>query len=66
MAFLISDMKVKGAYPNGQQRYGHTTWNVEEGFYIIGGSESPSQRTTKLVKYDGGVEQGFDLKYQTA
>ena len=49
-----------------QQRYGHSTWNVEEGFYIIGGSESPSQRTTELVKFDGGVEQGFDLKYKTA
>ena len=46
---------------------GHTSacvWHVEEGFYILGGYKDGGESTTELVKYDGGVEQGFDLKYR--
>ena len=41
-----------------------SVWNVEEGFYILGGYKDGGDKTTELVKYDGGVEQGFDLKYE--
>ena len=42
-------------------------WAVEEGLILIGGGPygSSSRTTSEMARYDGGVEQTFDLKYKT-
>ena len=41
-----------------------TAWAVEEGVILMGGWSSDN-KTTEIAKYDGEVEQTFDLQYQT-
>ena len=47
-------------------RLGHTSWTPQSGVgtYLMGG-ESSYRDTTDLVKPDGTVQQGFNLKYDT-
>ena len=46
-----------------QKRVAHLSWATKDGVYLMGGGDS--SRTTKLVKEDGSVEDGFSLKYET-
>ena len=44
-------------------RVGHVSWATKSGVYIMGGIFG--QKTSELLKEDGSVEEGFDLKYET-
>ena len=46
-------------------RYGHVSWATASGVYLMGGWPTGSEMTSELVKEDGSVEEGFDLKYDT-
>ena len=48
-----------------KKRYYHVSWSTAQGLYLIGGY-SRSVTTSDLVKEDGSVEKGFDLKYDTS
>ena len=39
------------------------SWVTASGVYLMGGYFSP--KTSEVVKEDGSVEEGFDLKYET-
>ena len=41
----------------------HVSWEVDDGVILMGGYEEGSQLTSELVRYDGGVEEAFPLKY---
>ena len=41
----------------------HVTWDTASGLYLMGGWIS--EKTSELVKKDGSVEEGFNLKYET-
>ena len=41
----------------------HVSWATASGLYLMGGGSS--LKTSELVKEDGSVEEGFDLKYDT-
>ena len=46
-----------------ERRVGHVSWSVEEGTILMGGYYS--QTTSEIVKHDGTMETGFDMKYDT-
>ena len=46
-----------------EQRTRHVSWATASGLHLMGGYYSG--KTSELVKEDGSVEEGFDLKYQT-
>ena len=46
-----------------QRRYNHVSWATASGVYLMGGDFS--KRTSEMVKFDGSVEDGFSLKYDT-
>ena len=46
-----------------RMRVGHVSWAAASGLYLMGGMGN--METSELVKEDGSVEEGFDLKYQT-
>ena len=48
-----------------QSRKAHVSWATKDGVYLMGGSDSSSERTTELVKKDGSVENGFSLRFDT-
>ena len=39
------------------------SWATKDGVYLMGGLYS--KNTTEVVKEDGSVEDGFNLKYDT-
>jgi len=41
----------------------HVSWSTPSGVYLLGGTFSNT--TSEIVKEDGSVEEGFDLKYET-
>ena len=43
--------------------YEHVSWETPSGVYLIGGKYS--LKNSKLIKSDGTVEDGFNLKYDT-
>ena len=48
-----------------ENRYGHVSWATASGVHLMGGWTTESEMTSELVKEDGSVEEGFDLKYKT-
>ena len=51
-----------------EERWSHVSWTPDPrmGTYLMGGfGNVASTRSTELVKPDGDVEQGFNLKYDT-
>ena len=46
-----------------EERSFHVSWVTASGVYLIGGWGS--FRTSELIKEDGSVEEGFNLKYNT-
>ena len=46
-----------------QRRRYHLSWATASGVYLIGGQYSG--KTSEKVKFDGSVEEGFSLKYDT-
>ena len=51
-----------------QPRYHHTSWDVKEGMFLMGGWSQGSQSvmTTELVNVDDGtVQESFQMKYNT-
>ena len=47
-------------------RGGHVSWATASGVYLIGGYGNSNQHfTSTMVKENGAVEKGFDLKYTT-
>ena len=50
-----------------QPRYHHTSWDVQEGMFLMGGwsKGSKSVMTTELVNVDGTVTERFQMKHYT-
>ena len=46
-------------------RYGHVSWSTSFGVYLMGGAISGNEKTSEVMKNDGTVEKGFDLRYDT-
>ena len=46
-----------------EKREFHVSWSTSSGVYLLGGTFS--NKTSEIVKEDGSVEKGFDLKYET-
>ena len=46
-----------------QKRSGHVSWATAGGVYLMGGWTST--KTSEKVMFDGSVEEGFSLKYET-
>ena len=44
-------------------RWDHVSWATASGVYILGGLSRP--HSSEKVKFDGSVEGGFNLKYET-
>ena len=44
-------------------RVGHVSWATASGVYLMGGMGN--MENSELVKEDGSVTEGFNLKYQT-
>ena len=42
-----------------------SVWEVEDGVILMGGDVIDSDTTSEMVRYDGTVEQTFDLQYET-
>jgi len=48
-----------------QPRTWHSSWVVSEGIILMGGTSTDSRLTSELIRFDGGVEESFDLSYYT-
>ena len=46
-----------------ERREYHVSWATASGVYLMGGWRS--RNTSELIKEDGSVEEGFNLKYNT-
>ena len=46
-----------------QRRGGHSSWRTDDGILLLGSYYSSD--TSEIMKFDGSVEQTFNLKYDT-
>ena len=47
------------------KRWYHSSWEVEDGIILMGGTLSGSGTTSEIVKWDGTTEELFSMQYNT-
>ena len=46
-------------------RSAHSSWEVDDGIILIGGTGTNVRNKTEMVKTDGSTQRTFILKYET-
>ena len=46
-------------------RTGHVSFTTSQGTFLMGGEGFRNDKTSELLKHDGSVEPGFELKHRT-